>query len=116
MTKVKLSTTCCGGHSLIHSGIFLYFRTVCDNPGVECYAGNWIRQYIQRTRKMLMIRNMGVWGAKKAVVIVVCVLTPFVFIFLLVRSGSNDPGSCQIFTSREVSKLLVYFVKYLIKF
>lgn len=51
---------------------------------------------------MLMIRGVG--SARKAVLVVLCVLTPFVFIFLLVRSG-NDPGSCQIFTSREVSRI-----------
>lgn len=73
-----------------------------DSRGVECYAGNWCGHKIKGTRKMLMIRGVG--SARKAVLVVLCVLTPFVFIFLLVRSG-NDPGSCQIFTSREVSRI-----------
>jgi len=48
---------------------------------------------------MLMIRGVG--GARKAVVIGACIIAPLFLLFVL-RHGSSDGASCQIFASREV--------------
>jgi hypothetical protein len=54
-----------------------------------------------RNRKMLMIRGVG--GARKAILILACIIAPFLFIFLFIRHGGSDGPSCQIYASREVS-------------
>lgn len=67
----------------------------------DCYEQ--FGKLVKKCGTMLMVRGVG---GRKALLVLLCVLAPFVFIFLLVRSGgSSEPGSCQIFTSREVRLL-----------